>query len=85
MTTVADIITDVEAELARATARHGPMQSAHEGIAVIEEEFLELRAEVFKGGSEARSWPAMREEAIQLAAMAIRFVHDGEGTGEAGE
>jgi hypothetical protein len=34
-------------ELQRATSLHGPMRSGHEGIAVIEEEFLELRSEVF--------------------------------------
>jgi hypothetical protein len=61
--------------------------SAHEGLAVIEEEFLELRGEVFWGRKPV-SGPAhlveemaldgwlerMDGEAIQLAAMAIRFI-----------
>jgi hypothetical protein len=48
------------------------MRSGHEGLAVIEEEFLELRLEVFWGKDPAK----LREEAVQLAAMALRFLCD---------
>lgn len=65
--------SDVMAELSRATAKHGSMCSAHEGYAVILEEMDELKAEVWK---QNRDTKALREEAIQLAAMAVRFVID---------
>lgn len=62
----------VRKELDKATDRFGAFASSHEGIAVIEEEFLELRSEVFWG---KRAEP-MLQEAVQLAAMAIRFIVD---------
>lgn len=58
-------------ELERAQDKFGPMASPHEGIAVIREEYLELEREVFWG-----TRAAMRAEAVQLAAMAIRFLVD---------
>jgi hypothetical protein len=58
-------------ELKRAMGKFGPMASGHEGIAVIREEYLELEREVFWGTREAA-----REEAVQLAAMALRFLVD---------
>lgn len=62
-------------ELARAQKLYGPMRSAHEGHSIIAEEFLELQAEVFKKPRD-RDSGALREEASQLAAMALRFVID---------
>jgi hypothetical protein len=38
-----DAISAILGEYAEASARFRPFASAHEGIAVIEEEFLELR------------------------------------------
>ncbi len=52
-----------------------PFHSAHEGFAVLLEEVDELKAEVWKR-PENRSKARMRREAIQIAAMAIRFVVD---------
>lgn len=72
---------DAREELYRATQRFGPMASAHEGWAVIQEEVDELWDEV-KGGQDVRR---MREEAIQVAAMAMRFVIDVSSGGTIGE
>lgn len=69
------IIDEVLAELARAEAAFPPFHSAHEGFAVLLEEVDELKAEVWK--SPAKRDPArLRAEAIQVAAMAIRFIKD---------
>lgn len=70
------VLGDVRAELERALFLHAPMHSAHEGYAVILEELDELWEEVRKGGSKSRSVSKMRKEALQIAAMAIRFVVD---------
>jgi hypothetical protein len=49
--------------------------SAHEGYAVLLEEVEELWAEV-KKSPKKRDPDAMRTEAIQVAAMALRFLID---------
>ena len=68
------IMEDVLEELMRATI-YAPMHSAHEGHSIIEEEYEELKEHVFtKQGK--RDAIAMRAEAVQLAAMALRFIHD---------
>lgn len=66
---------ELDAEVQSAIEKFPPFNSPHEGLAIIEEEFLELRAEVFKQ-YDARTKDAMRQEAIQVAAMAVRFVRD---------
>jgi len=67
------ILKNVDEEVVRASELYPPFRSIHEGIAIIEEEFLELRAEVFR---KPVRWNKTREEAKQLAAMAIRFLID---------
>ena len=62
-------------EYAEATAASGTFHSAHEGLAVIHEEFDELKAEVWKKGRE-RNPDAMIKEAKQVGAMAMRFLVD---------
>lgn len=65
-------------ELERAQAKFGPMVNPHEGWAVLREEVDELW-DVVKRQSKHRprqDMEAMREEAIQVAAMALRFIHD---------
>jgi hypothetical protein len=69
------LFTDVRMEHQRAISKFPPFNSAHEGLAIIEEEFEELKAEVFKK-KEARSYPNMKNEATQLADMALRFILD---------
>ena len=72
---VEEIFKNVAEELARAMAHYKPFNSAHEGYAAILEELDELWDEVKKKPSK-RSKDLMNEEAVQVAAMAIRFVHD---------
>ena len=66
-------IRRIEAEYIRATNEFGPMASAHEGYAVLLEEVDELW-EAIKAKPQDRG--LMRIEAIQVAAMAIRFLVD---------
>jgi hypothetical protein len=70
-----DVLEDVQEELERATAANGPFNSAHEGYAVILEELDELWEEVRKKSRE-RDPEKLRKEAIQVAAMGVRFVLD---------
>jgi head-tail adaptor len=51
------------------------MNSAHEGYGVLAEEVDELWAHV-KTQQSKRDLDAMRKEAVQVAAMAVRFVVD---------
>ena len=69
------IANDAAQELLSATTKFGAFTSAHEGYAVILEELDELWDEV-KKQYDARSKEEMRKEAIQVAAMAMRFVMD---------
>ncbi len=69
------ILDEIYEEYLRASGRYDPFHSAHEGYAVILEELDELKAEVFKK-FQVRNTVRMREEAIQVAAMAVRFVKD---------
>ena len=59
-------------ELKRATKKFGAFNSPHEGISIIREEYMELEHEVYWGENS----DFMAAEAIQLAAMALRFLHD---------
>jgi len=67
--------TEVVAELVRARETYPDMVSAHEGYAILKEEVDELWTEVKKRPL-LRSRERMRAEAIQIAAMAIRFIED---------
>lgn len=67
--------TDVALELATAKAKHPPINSAHEGYAVILEELHEFWLEVMKRKSQ-RDPKAMKLELIQVAAMAQRTAED---------
>jgi len=65
------VLTLIKKELIRAMSIFPPMSSHHEAIAVIEEEFLELRREVFNKYADTEN---MRKEAEQLAAMCVRMM-----------
>lgn len=75
MTKLEFIILEIHREVERASALHAPMVNNHEGYAVILEELDELWDEIKAHKSNERT-PKMRKEAIQVAAMAIRFIHD---------
>lgn len=66
-TKLADLIDD---ELHSANLKFPLFNSPHEGYAVLLEEVDELWYEIKSGGSNDR----MKEEAIQVAAMAIKFI-----------
>ena len=69
-----DAVTEIVEEYITSTKNFGMFRSAHEGLAIIQEEFEEFKEAVF--------WPHKehtgdaRQEAIQLAAMALRFLVD---------
>ena len=65
----------VNNELSAAMQRYPSMSSPHEGYAIILEELDELWDEV-KPKPANRSIDRMRAEAIQVAAMAMRFAVD---------
>jgi hypothetical protein len=67
------VAEEAREELDRAMDLHGPMAGPHEGYAVILEELDELWDLV--KANRGRS-PEAREEAIQIAAMALRYVRD---------
>jgi len=69
---LATILAVVEAELLSAMDRFGAFASAHEGYAVILEELDELWAAI----KDKEGVEIVRGEAVQLAAMAIRFLYD---------
>lgn len=62
-------------EVESATAIWPAFNSAHEGFAVLKEEVDELWDHV-KTNQKRRDLPAMRREAIQVAAMALRFASE---------
>lgn len=67
------IVSIVKNEFDSSTEKYGPMRSAHEGYAIIKEEFDELW-DVIK--TKKQDPQDMLEEAIQVATMAIRFIND---------
>jgi NTP pyrophosphatase (non-canonical NTP hydrolase) len=68
----ADLAEEVRAELSKAVENWPAFNSAHEGYAVLAEEVDELWAHV-KTNQKRRDLVAMRKEAVQCAAMAMRF------------
>lgn len=69
-----EIVQEVKDALYHAITKHRGMNSPHEGYAVIKEELEELWDEIKADGGGRDD--ASREEALQVAAMAIRYVLD---------
>jgi NTP pyrophosphatase (non-canonical NTP hydrolase) len=59
---------EVSAEMSRADARYGPFTSTHEAYGVLAEEMAELLDAIRSNKLES-----VREEAIQVAAVAMRL------------
>lgn len=70
---VMNIAAEAINELCRADAKHGPMAEKVEGLYTLKCEVMELTREVHRGKHDPA---AMRKEAIQVAAMAIKFLRD---------
>lgn len=68
-------LQEIVDELEFASSKFPPMNSPHEGLAIIQEEIFELQIEVYKQ-HDVRTKMMMRHEAMQVAAMAIRFMLD---------
>ena len=76
-TNESNLIYEVFKELSKATSKFGSFKNSHEGYAVLLEEVDELWEQVKRN---PKKFPdravEMRKEAIQVAAMAMRFVMD---------
>jgi hypothetical protein len=75
MTKLETLLEEVRSELTRATERYPAFNTAHEGYAVLLEEVDELKTHVWMRQG-LRITHAMRAEAVQVAAMALRFALD---------
>lgn len=73
MSETQQILREIGEELERAEFKFPPFNSAHEGYAVILEELDELWHEI-KNNKRPQSHVRQRKEAIQVGAMAARFV-----------
>ncbi len=72
-----NILDEIALEAQQAADKFAPFNSAHEGFAVLLEEVDELKAEVWKNPSRNPDRAEkMRKEAIQVGAMALRFLTD---------
>jgi hypothetical protein len=78
MTKEQQLMKEVEVELARARSLFKPIYSPHEALGVVQEEFDEFKAEVYKFnlGKGRDTRPEMRKELVQLATMALRSILD---------
>jgi hypothetical protein len=74
-----DALAEVAVELMDARSIHEPLNSHHEAYAVILEELEEYWEEVRKRRAE-RDPARLREELIQIAAMAVRAAVDCQAT-----
>jgi hypothetical protein len=76
------ISEEIVIELASALRKHRYLNSLHEAVAVIREEYLELESAVFFGKTNNLTIDDVKKEAIQLSAMAMELVFLIEGKAE---
>ena len=72
---LSNVLDEIGNEVVSAEAKWPPMNSAHEAYAVLLEEVDELKEHVWTN-QKRRDMQAMRREAVQTAAMAVRFIRD---------
>ncbi|KPQ06166.1 MAG: hypothetical protein HLUCCA12_12000 [Rhodobacteraceae bacterium HLUCCA12] len=70
-TAIRAIALEIAEEVERADTKHPPLNSPHEAWSVIYEELEELREHV---RADTGRGPEARKEAIQIAAMGLRYV-----------
>jgi len=63
----------VEEELSKSRQQHGNIHSAHEGLGIIEEEFWEVKLEIFKKKIDKQ---LLLKELVQVAAMCNKLAED---------
>ncbi len=68
------VMERVYVEFRRGAAQISPFSSAHEAIAKIREEYLELEREIFEKKRDEENWPLRLEEACHIAAVAFKFM-----------
>ena len=74
MSTITGQLNEILIELERAEAKFPAFHSAHEGYAVLLEEVKKPPRET--ENQRAQDNQIMRKEAVQVAAMALRFIRD---------
>ena len=68
--TMNKFLEEVEEEYKKASAKHPDFPTMHHGLAVIWEEFEELKQEIFKKNPDLNN---LKLELVQIAAMCLRF------------
>lgn len=71
-----DCVSELEAELREALVSNPKFHSTHEGFGVLLEEVHELWDWIRSTKPYTSITPEMHKEAIQVAAMALRFIMD---------
>ena len=70
---VSEITKEVKEEIELGEERFGPFHSLHEALAILREEYLETEAAIFWEAQRKDDIKLIRQEAIQVAAIAIRL------------
>lgn len=70
------IVDEVRKELLEACYVHPPMECAAHGVRILFKQAYQLYTEVDVRNADEDNRLKMRHEAIQVAAMAIRFIFD---------
>lgn len=70
------LIVLIKCEIESATSKFGSFHNAHEGYAVLLEEVDELWENVKLNQKTPNRLDLIKDEAIQVAAMSIRLIHD---------
>lgn len=65
-------VSKIVEEVNRASAKFKPFASKHEGFAILNEEVEEL----WEAIKDDKDWDDLESEAIQVGAMALRFLND---------